>query len=126
MRGHTRLRLRSSDPSALNGPLAGRTIAFKDNVSVGGLPLGLGASSSLLAGGKHRISPIDATVVKRVLEAGGIVKGTATCENFSMFALSYTSDSGVVHNAWLHGYATGGSSSGCGALVSIDDVKQIN
>lgn len=116
--------LRSSDPSAVNGSLAGRTIAFKDNVSVGGLPLGLGASPSLLVGGKHRISPIDATVVKRVLEAGGIVKGTATCENFSMFALSYTSNSGVVHNAWLHGYATGGSSSGCGALVSVDDVKE--
>ena len=116
--------LKSSDPSAADGPLAERTIAFKDNVSVGGLPLGLGASSTLLREGKHRISPIDATVVKRVLEAGGIVKGTATCENFSMFALSYTSDSGVVHNAWLPGYATGGSSSGCGALVSIDDVKQ--
>jgi amidase len=116
--------LKSSNPSAANGPIKGKTVAFKDNISVGGLPLGLGASSSLLAGGKHSISPIDATVVKRVLEAGGIVKGTATCENFSMFALSYTSDSGVVHNAWLPGYATGGSSSGCGALVSIDDVTE--
>lgn len=116
--------LKTSDPRSADGPLAGRTIAFKDNVSVAGLPLGLGAASKLLRGGKHRISPIDATVVKRVLEAGGIVKGTATCENFSMFALSYTSDTGVVHNAWLHGYATGGSSSGCGALVSIDDVNQ--
>lgn len=116
--------LKSADPSASTGPLAGRTIAFKDNVSVGGLPLGLGVSSSLLAGGKHRISPVDATVVKRALEAGSTVKGTATCENFSMFALSYTSDSGLVHNAWLPGYATGGSSSGCGALVSIDDVKE--
>ena len=116
--------LKSSNPSAANGPIKGKTVAFKDNISVGGLPLGLGASSSLLAGGKHSISPIDATVVKRVLEAGGIVKGTATCENFSMFALSYTSDSGVVHNAWLPGYATGGSSSGCGVLVGIDDVTE--
>ena len=41
-----------------------------------------------------------------------------------MFALSYTSDSGVVHNAWMPGYATGGSSSGCAALVSIGDVEQ--
>lgn len=101
------------------GPLAGRTIAVKDNVSVAGLPLGLGCSPSLLKGGKHPISTIDATVVGRILAAGGTVKGTATCENLSMFALSYTSDSGVVHNAWAPGYATGGSSSGCGALVSV-------
>ena len=117
--------LNASDSAASEGPLKGRTIAFKDNISIGGLPLGLGASASLLAGGKHAISPIDATVVKRALEAGATVKGTGTCENFSMFALSYTSDSGVVHNAWLPGYATGGSSSGCGALVSIGDVEDL-
>lgn len=117
--------LKSVNPTAAKGPLAGRTIALKDNISIAGLPLGLGTSPSLLAGGKHPISPIDATVVKRVLEAGGIVKGSATCENLSMFALSYTSHSGVVHNAWLPGYATGGSSSGCGALVSIGDVEDL-
>ena len=115
--------LKSVDPAAQQGPLAGRTIAFKDNVSIAGLPLGLGASPSLLSGGQHPISPIDATVVGRVLAAGAIVKGTATCENLSMFALSYTSDSGVVHNAWLPGHATGGSSSGCAALVSVGDVE---
>ncbi len=62
-------------------------------------------------------------MVGRVLAAGGIVKGTATCENLSMFALSYTSNMGVVHNAWKPGYATGGSSSGCGALASVGDVE---
>ncbi|KAK0945215.1 hypothetical protein LTR48_000600 [Friedmanniomyces endolithicus] len=106
------------------GPLSGRTIAVKDNVSVGGLPLGLGCSPSLLKDGKHPISPIDAIVVQRLLAAGATIKGTATCENLSMFAVSYTSHSGVVHNAWLPGYATGGSSSGCGALVSIGDVEE--
>ncbi|EMC92490.1 hypothetical protein BAUCODRAFT_38560 [Baudoinia panamericana UAMH 10762] len=108
----------------VKGPLSGRTIAVKDNVSVAGLPIGLGCSPKLLKDGKHPTSPIDATVVSRILAAGGTVKGTATCENLSMFALSYTSDSGVVHNAWLPEYATGGSSSGCGALVSIADVEQ--
>lgn len=114
----------SADPKAAQGPLAGRTIAFKDNVSVGGLPLGLGSSPEHFANGKHPISTIDATVVSRVLAAGGIVKGTATCENFSAFPVSYTSHSGAVHNAWLPGYATGGSSSGCGALVSVGDVEE--
>lgn len=106
------------------GPLAGKTIAVKDNVSVAGLPLGLGCSPSLLKDGKHPICPVDATVVSRLLAAGGTIKGTATCENLSMFALSYTSHSGVVQNAWLPGYATGGSSSGCGVLVSIADVEE--
>ncbi|KAK3641109.1 hypothetical protein LTR56_011555 [Elasticomyces elasticus] len=110
-------------PSA-KGPLAGRTIAVKDNVSVAGLPLGLGCSPGLLKDGKHPISPIDAIVVQRILAAGGTIKGTATCENLSMFAVSYTSHSGVVHNAWQPGYATGGSSSGCAALVSIGDVEE--
>lgn len=115
--------LNAADPKAAEGPLAGRTVAFKDNVSVAGLPLGLGASAKHFKDGKHPISTIDATVVSRVLENGGIVKGTATCENFSAFALSFTSDSGIVHNAHLPGYATGGSSSGCGALVSARDVE---
>ncbi|KAK5168155.1 uncharacterized protein LTR77_006723 [Saxophila tyrrhenica] len=119
-----RTSLTSTDANVSNGPLAGRTVAFKDNVSVAGLPLTLGGHPSLLKGGKYPISPIDATVVGRVLGAGGCVKGTATCENLSMFALSYTSDTGVVHNAWMPGYATGGSSSGCGALLSIGDVEE--
>ena len=114
----------SPGPAAKKGLLAGRTIAFKDNVSIAGLPLGLGCSPKHFKDGKHPISPIDATIVKRILNAGATVKGTATCENFSAFALSFTSDSGVVHNAWLPGYATGGSSSGCGALVSIGDVEE--
>lgn len=29
-----------------------------------------------------------------------------------------------MHNAWAHGYLTGGSSSGCGAVVSAKDVKE--
>ncbi|CAK3737914.1 amidase signature enzyme [Lecanosticta acicola] len=119
-----RTTLTSADPESKSGLLAGRTVAFKDNVSVAGLPHGLGCSPKHFKDGKHPISTIDATVVKRIFDAGGIVKGTATCENFSAFALSFTSDSGVVHNAWLPGYATGGSSSGCGTLVSVGDVEE--
>ena len=43
--------LKSPGDAATKGALAGKTLAIKDNMSVGGLPLGLGTSSSLLAGG---------------------------------------------------------------------------
>lgn len=43
--------LRSRNKDAAKGPLAGKTFAIKDNMSVGGLPVGLGTSASLLAGG---------------------------------------------------------------------------
>ncbi|KAF2485295.1 amidase [Neohortaea acidophila] len=118
-----RTELRAKDAAARRGPLAGKTVAVKDNMCVGGLPISLGASAELFSSGQHPISPIDATVVRRVLEAGGTIKGTGVCENLSLFPVSYSSHAGAVHNAWLPGYATGGSSSGCGALISISDVE---
>lgn len=44
-------RLKARDPRAASGPLAGKTVAIKDNMSVGGLPIGLGTSASLFTGG---------------------------------------------------------------------------
>lgn len=103
--------------------LLGKTLAIKDNVSVAGAPLVLGTSPELFTGGKHPISTIDATVVKRILEAGGTITGTAVCENLSLFPVSVSAETGPVHNAFAKGYVTGGSSSGCGALVSAKDVQ---
>lgn len=85
---------------------------------MGGLPTTLGTFPELLSKTKeYPTSPIDATVVRRLLEAGATIKGTATCENYSLCPLSYSSASGPVHNPWLQGYNVGGSSSGPGALV---------
>ncbi|KAL3457001.1 putative amidase [Aspergillus heterothallicus] len=103
--------------------LTGKTVAIKDNISVGGLPTTVGAFETLLSQDKDPkfpLSSIDATVVKRVLEAGGIVKGTATCEMYSAAPISCTSASGPVHNPWKHGYTSGGSSSGCGSLIGMN------
>ncbi|OJJ96050.1 hypothetical protein ASPACDRAFT_64038 [Aspergillus aculeatus ATCC 16872] len=103
--------------------LKGRSVAFKDNISVGGLPTTVGAFSTLVSrDARFPISPIDATVVKRVLEAGGILKGTATCEMYSAAPLSSTSASGPVHNPWAPGHTSGGSSSGCGCLMGMNAV----
>lgn len=104
--------------------LAGKTFAIKDNVSVAGAPLILGTSAELFRGGKHPISTIDATVVKRILEAGGTISGTAVCENLSLFPVSVSAETGPVHNAWAKDYITGGSSSGCGSLISAKDVQE--
>ncbi|KAL3481550.1 putative amidase [Aspergillus californicus] len=105
--------------------LEGRTIAIKDNISVGGLPTTVGAFATLLSTDKtpqFPISPIDAIVIKRLLQAGGIIKGTATCEMYSAAPISCTSASGPVHNPWKHGYTSGGSSSGCGALIGMNAI----
>ena len=63
-------------------------------------------------------------MVRRVLEAGATVMGTATCENYSACPLSYSAASGPVHNPWLKGYNSGGSSSGPGALVAAGMIKK--
>src|SRR5437763_16387439 len=47
------------------GPLAGRTVAIKDNTAVAGLPLGLGTSVM-----QAFVPDEDATVVTRLLDAG--------------------------------------------------------
>lgn len=57
-----------------------------------------------------------------MLEAGATIKGTTTCENYSLCPLSYSSASGPVHNPRLKGYNVGGSSSGAGALVGAASI----
>ncbi|KAJ5373493.1 Amidase [Penicillium concentricum] len=109
--------LRSAAPAS--NLLGGRTVAIKDNISVGGLPTTLGVPQSLFpqADG-YPISPVDAVVVSRILGAGGIIKGTSTCESLCASPLSFTSATGPVHNPHLHNYTAGGSSSGSAVLVA--------
>lgn len=72
----------------------------------------------------YPVSSFDAPVVSRVLEAGGAITGTSTCENYCMSALSFTSATGPVDNPWLKGYECGGSSSGSAALVGVKCVRK--
>ena len=58
------------------GPLAGRTLAIKDNVAVAGVPMRNG--TTLLDG---YVPDEDATVVERVLDAGGTILGKSVCES---------------------------------------------
>lgn len=97
---------------ATNGPLAGKRIAIKDNVCVAGVSMMNG--SSVLEG---YVPEFDATIVTRILDAGGEIIGKAVCEHLCFSGGSHTSDSGPVHNPHNPVYSAGGSSSGSAALV---------
>jgi len=97
---------------AASGKLHGRTIAIKDNVFIAGVPLMNG--TSILEG---YVPPVDATIVTRILDAGGEIVGKSVCEAYCASGGSHTSQSGPVHNPHRRGYSSGGSSSGSGALV---------
>lgn len=98
------------------GPLAGKTIALKDNICLAGVPM-MNGSSTL----EGYVPDVDATLVTRILDAGGTIVGKAVCEHFCLSGGSHTSSSGPVHNPYKMGYAAGGSSSGSGALVAAGD-----
>jgi len=97
---------------ARGGKLSGKRIAIKDNVCVAGVPMMNG--SSILEG---YVPEIDATIVTRLLDAGGEILGKAVCEYYCASGGSHTSANGVVENPVVAGYNAGGSSSGSTALV---------
>jgi amidase len=102
---------------ARSGPLAGRTVAVKDNVAVAGVPMRNG--TALLDG---YVPDEDATVVERVLDAGGTVLGKSVCESLCFSGGSHTADSGPVRNPYDPTRSTGGSSTGSAALVAGGEV----
>ncbi len=100
-----------------SGILAGKTVAIKDNVCVAGVPMMNG--TSVLEG---YVPEIDATIVTRLLDAGGTILGKAVCESLCFSGGSHTSDSGPVRNPHDTARSTGGSSSGSAALVAAGEV----
>ena len=108
---------RSEIRGAETGPLAGKTVAIKDNVCVAGVPMMNG--TSVLEG---YVPDVDATIVTRILDAGGTILGKAVCESLCFSGGSHTSDTGPVHNPHKPGHTTGGSSSGSAALVAAGEV----
>jgi amidase len=95
------------------GPLAGRTVAIKDNTAVAGVPMMNG--SAYLEG---YVPLRDATVVTRLLAAGATIAGKAVCEDLCFSGGSHTSRPAPVRNPWDESRSAGGSSSGSAALVA--------
>ena len=100
-----------------SGPLKGKQVAIKDNVCIAGVPMMNGASTL-----EGYVPDVDATVVTRILEAGGTIVGKTVCEYFCFSGGSHTSSSGPVHNPHRQGYSAGGSSSGSAAVVAAGEV----
>ena len=102
---------------ASSGPLTGKEIVLKDTICLSGIRMMNGAS--VLDG---YVPDVDATIVTRILDAGGTIVGKANCEYLCLSGGSHTSALGAVRNPWKPTHSSGGSSSGCGALVGAGEV----
>ena len=102
--------------TSTEGPLAGRTVALKDNIALAGVPMTLG--SRALA---DFVPDYDATVVSRLLDAGATIVGKANLYEFSLGDVP--SGYGRTLNPRNPTRETGGSSCGSAAAVASGDVE---
>jgi amidase len=109
--------VKSRIEGAPDGPLAGKTLVIKDNVCVAGVPMMNGTVAL-----EGYVPEADATVVERILDAGGTILGKSVCENLCFSGGSHTADTGPVRNPYDLTRSTGGSSSGSAALVAAGEV----
>ncbi len=95
------------------GALLGVPIAHKDIFVTEGLPTSAG--SKMLEGYR---SPFDATVVRRLAEAGTVTLAKLNCDEFAMGSSNENSAWGPVRNPWDTSRVPGGSSGGSAAAVA--------
>lgn len=93
-------------------PVLGLPVALKDNLNWAGTPATCG--SKILEGYR---SPYDATVVRRLLDAGAVPVLKANMDEFAMGSSGEYSAFGPARNPWDRSRAPGGSSSG--SIVSV-------
>jgi Asp-tRNA(Asn)/Glu-tRNA(Gln) amidotransferase A subunit family amidase len=101
----------------LIGPLHGIPVIVKDNIDVAGLPM-----TSGFQGWKNYVPPSDATIVKKIRKAGGIILAKSSLSEFAL-GLNDSINSmvpGFVRNPYNTAFASGGSSGGTGASVAAN------
>ena len=95
------------------GPLEGVPIAHKDVFVTKDFVTTAG--SKILTGYR---SPFDATVVRKLREAGMVTLGKLNCDEFAMGSSNENSAFGAVSNPWETSHVPGGSSGGSAAAVA--------
>ncbi|HEX2276547.1 MAG TPA: amidase family protein [Candidatus Tectomicrobia bacterium] len=104
---------------AAEGLLAGKTVSYKDHIAVAGMPMSFGAFAL-----EGFIPDFDATVVTRVLQAGGTIIGKNVMNGLSggFGTGGGIGDYGRPLNPHNHDHVTGGSASGSAAAVAAGEV----
>ncbi|NTV75358.1 MAG: Asp-tRNA(Asn)/Glu-tRNA(Gln) amidotransferase GatCAB subunit A, partial [Holophaga sp.] len=113
--GLTLAAARAADARLARGertPVLGIPIVLKDNLHWKGAPVGNG--SRIQRGYR---APYDATVVRRLLEAGAVPVAKANMDEFAMGSSGEHSAAGPARNPWDTTRVPGGSSSG--SVVSV-------
>lgn len=109
--------VKATDPAAAEGVLAGRRVALKDMIAIGGMPMTFG--SHVLRG---YTADEDAAITRHVLEAGAEIVAITNMEAFAFSAGGESSAYGPVLNPFDLGRTACGSSNGSAAALAYEDV----
>lgn len=102
--------------SGAKGALQGVPLAVKDLLNVKGDPCACG--SNILEGYR---APYDATVIRKLREAGAVFLGRVNMDEFAMGSSTENSALKTTRNPWDAARVPGGSSGGSAAAVAADE-----
>ncbi|MHA1630369.1 MAG: amidase [Candidatus Heimdallarchaeota archaeon] len=117
LENYARQRARIAENEIMNGkylgPLHGIPYAVKDNIFVAGVPATCGSKSL-----KNFVPDSNATVVKRLNEAGAILIGKTNMHELAFGATNNNKHYGSTENPWNKNRISGGSSGGSAAAIA--------